>query len=206
MQVYCINNMINRRKPNPLVAWFSGETPAAFVSRLKVSLGSSADQNLRIEVAGRPEKFWTTANLAGLESLSTEVGDGSELVVKRLSKRKLTRTMREVYRLKRMTPAAITGDMLSLTARKKLRKMRQVFEQIFGTEYNILNPVLLCCPLCGKNISCGGTLSPFSTHVRRTHKNLTLIDCLVRKMPYMGEDTRYLKTEASRLFVEVPLS
>jgi len=205
IQVYCVKNLINRRKPNPLVAWFHGETPADFVRRLKGSLGSRNEHNLRIEVAGHPEKFWTTANLAGLESFPTEVADGSELIVKRLSKRKPTRTTRELFNLKSMSPAAIKGDMLSLTTRKKLRQMRQVFEQIFGSEYNVLNPVLLCCPLCGKNISCGGTLSPFTTHVKRTHKNLNLLDCIIRKMPYMGEDTTFLKTKACKLFAEVPL-
>ena len=170
IQVYSVRNLVNQRLGNPLVSWHIGQTADSFVRSLKAAVGASANHNLRIEVDECPQRYWTTSNMAGFCS---EVDNFSELIVTKCHKRKPSRIEREIYHLKKMEPTAVAGVTLSLPVRKNLRRLRALFEQVFGSCYYVLSPVLVCCLLCGNGIhlSTGGTISTFNAHVRRTHKN-----------------------------------
>ena len=59
---------------------------------------------------------------------------------------------------------------------KKLREHRAIFDAMLGPNYNVLNPVLVVCMICEKEVrlSTTGGMSYFASHIRRRHPTHSL--------------------------------
>ena len=128
-----------------------------------------------------------------------------EITVYRTNKRQVSKCQLRGKRLKAM--AHMDASCLTPFFRKALMKNRSSFTATFGTDDNVLNPVVAVCPLCGKDVSLSewASFGPLYTHFKRSHNNTTVVEAMKNKMPIELELPNFVLLEESSRYLHLPL-